>query len=148
MRRIIVLILLIIPILVSAQIYDRGIYYANTDSNSVVDTLAVSDDSLSTVVYWSGWRSMRGSLTIYGEAWLLSGGTRTLTVNLKHLNDINPNDLGTSQTLGTIVVADSTKYEYNVSGQSWWHLAKGYEISFVPDSTTSQVRIKGKELAK
>jgi hypothetical protein len=149
MKKFFILFLVILPIIGFSQVYDRGIFYVNTDSNAVNDTLAISGDSLETVVYWPGWRSMRGSLTLHGEVYILSGNSpRTITVHIWPLHDTEPNDLGTMQTLGTITVTDSIEFEYNVAGESWWQFMKGYQVSFVPDSTTSQIRHKVKELAR
>jgi len=151
MKKFLILFLILIPLCLPAQIYDRGIF--GTESVILdLDTCAVSDDSLtSRIVNWPQWRSMRGTLKIWGEMWVLSGKVRTFTVNLKPLHDYDTSELGISRELGTITVTDSVKYEFsvgNIGAGDWWDIIKGYQVNFVPDSTTSGVKIKGRELAK
>jgi len=143
-----ILLLIFLPILAHAQAYDRGVF----GTESVIaeyDTLGASDDSVaSRIVYWRGNQSMRGSLTVWGKMWLLSGDARTMTVKFSPLYENSTSSLGAQQTLGTVTVTDSANYEYNVAGQSWWRYCIGYKLDYVPDATGSQIRIRGRELAK
>lgn len=134
-----------------SQAYDRGIF--GTSSSFVEeDTLGASDDSLtSREVFWPGYRSMRGSFTIYGKAWLLSGSSVNIAPKIKLMTDnySSPKTYSAQQSLGdSITVADSTEINFNVSGETWWQYCKGFEVSLVPAATGSQVRFKLKEMVK
>jgi len=126
--------------------YDRGLFGTST-SWVDDDTLAVSDDSLETKTFTWAWRSILGSSTIYGKMWVLTGQVRVITVKF---TPYYPDGTlsGTVRTLGTVTVTDSAKYEFGLSNESWWKICAGGKVSFVPDSTTSSVRIKARELTK
>jgi len=145
MKRFIILIiifLIMLPLLAFSQQHDRGIF----TNNAQYDTLGSSDDSLEATVNWSSWSSMKGSLKIWGKAWLLSGASRTVTVNFRMLNATGI--AGDNHSLGDISLTDSSTFEFNVANETWWNVCKGYEVSFVPDATGSSVRFKARELSR
>jgi hypothetical protein len=126
------------------QARDRSIWTGGT----TYDTCAVSDDSVSATVTWNSWETMRGGLKLWGWLYHISGDDTTIfTVNFRMLN--NPGETGYKHNLGTVtVIADSAKWEFNVATESWWNVCQGYNVTFVPDSTTSSTGIKARELAK
>lgn len=142
-------------VIANAQINDQGIF--GTQSTPVnYDTLATDADTLaSRVVYWNGWRSKRGSLSIYGKFWMLSGTSKTITVKWApllryasasdyHLDD----DAASWQTLGTKTFSDSVKYNYVVSAQSYWQFLKGFQLLYIVSAQGSQIRAEGRELSR
>lgn len=140
-------ILLLFLSVANGQIYDQGIFGTATAS-TFYDTCGVGTDSLVSLEKYHAWRAMRGSLTLHGKCWILSGQVRTFTATLFPLyasdEEYGPNKI----SLGTITVTDSVTWAFNVSGNTAWHLMKGYFVSFVPDSTTSSTRFKAGELYK
>lgn len=145
MRKLFVILLaLAFTVPLFGQARDYGIF----TSRAEYDTLGASDDSLTTTVEWNNWNKMKGSLKVHGKMWLLTGSSVNITIKFKSINDRFDGDEGLTHTLGTITVADSARYEYTVSAETWWGLLQGYEVHYVPSATGSSVRIRGKELAK
>lgn len=130
----------------NSQAYSRGLFGTAT---AVVDfdTLAASADSLETRTYTWAWRSMQMESTVYGEVWVLTGQVRDIIIKF---TPYYPNGEfgGTAHLLDTLTVTDSLNYEFHLSNQDWWGLCSGGKVSFVPDSTTSSLRIVARELTK
>jgi len=145
MKKVFVILLALLFVMPAfSQDRDYGIF----TSKAEYDTLGATDDSLTTTVSWKNWKMMEGALKIHGKMWLLSGSSVNITVKFKPINDILDGDEGKTYTLGTLTVADSTRYEYVISAQSWWGPLQGYEVHFVPSATGSATRIRAKELGK
>ena len=133
------------------QSYDQGVF-GTSSAPAEYDTLGATDDSLSSrIVYWPAHFRMRGNHTVWGKMWLLDSTTVNVTIKYTPLYGSTTSsrvDCGTQQTLGTISVADSTKYEYSIPAQTWDKYSKGFVIDYVPAATGRQIRVRGKSMAK
>ncbi len=151
MRKQLLFMLLLLPILAISQVQENGLFLHPTSGQiTYYDSLGTSDDSLiSRSVSWPSWGSMKGGLTINGKMWMQSGTQKTMTIKLTPI--LSGGELGYARTLGTRTVpasADSVSYQYNISGESWWLNCKGFKVSYTPSATGSLIKIKGGQLAR
>lgn len=133
-----------------AQYYNNGIFNAFTSDTT---TLEMGDASLSTNVIMSSYTQMVPEIVIHGYAKVTSDTTDTsctLTVTVTQIHGNTSADLdGTAHTMGTVVATGSAvKYKYTPTDSSWWDYAKGYNITFTPDTSNAYVLIKSKLLAR
>lgn len=152
MKRAILMVMIFAAIAVG-QSYEWGVFGTSTAIEDTANCTVGTDSVQSRLVTWPGWFRMIGNHTLSGRLKILSGNTpRTFTVKYQHyfgsVTTTDTDDLGSQHTLGTVTVSDSIKYEYNIPGQTWDKYAKGFMLTFVPDSTTSATEIKCTSMAK
>lgn len=128
--------------------YGQGMnaLFGTVDSPSYTTTLTQTDTfEVSQKIEFNAPVRIDGSLTLSGYALAVSGTAQTVTVSLRMLH---ATDMGPAHTLGTITAAaDTTWWEFGVSGESWWTYCDGYQVTFTVPSTgthTTEIKARGK----
>jgi len=131
-----------------AQSLNAPLFGTNT-TPVLTDTLTQADSMItSRTVEFRLPATMKGSLTLSGQLKLLTGTGVNVTVTMRMLTNDATDEYGEWHSLGTITApTDSTAYDFNVAGQSWWTYCDGYQVKFIEASAgtySMELKARGK----
>ena len=137
---------LIFVLILSSFVFGQGMnaLFGTAASPSYTTTLTQADTfEVSQKIGFNAPVRIKGSLTLSGYALTISGTPQTVTVTMRMMH---ATDMGPAHTLGTITAAaDTTWWEFGVSGESWWTYCDGYQVTFtVPSAGTHTTEIKAR----
>jgi len=126
MTKIFFLFALLFAVSLSAQQFQNEKLFGTSASPTNLDTLTAEDSiATSRAITYSVFLDVKGGVTIWGHANLISGTFSAITVTAAMLNGENER-VGPFHTVGTIDTADV--WDFSLSRLSWWGPNRGFKI--------------------